>query len=277
MTMARILVVDDEANIRLVLEDTLTLDGHEVESVESGEQALALLADQKFDVVLLDLVMQGMNGMEVLASLRQQAPDTVVILLTAHASLDTAIKAWREGAHDYLFKPCTPVDLRQSVRQALSKRQRMVDQHRLVSKLEQYLTELSHLRSLLLEDTAALPPPDLSQLMAPLLAPADGKERFLQYGGLIVDFSQHVITLDGHLLELSPTEFKVLAFLVNEAPRVISPQELVREVQGYESEVWEAREMVRQYIFSIRQKIKAITGHTETIRTVRGIGYTINS
>lgn len=68
----------------------------------------------------------------------------------------------------------------------------------------------------------------------------------------------------------------MLAHLISEAPRVISAQELVREVQGYASELWEARDVVRQHIYNIRQKIKEATGHTNVIRTVRGIGYTIN-
>lgn len=279
MINAKILVVDDEPGIRLIMEDTLTLDGHEVTTAESGETALDLVAQQNFDLALLDLVLPGMSGMEVLVALRQQAPDTVVILLTAHASLDTAVEALREGAHDYLFKPCKTVELRQSVRQGLLKRQRILEQRRLLSKLEQHLSELSQLRLLLAEDSdnISTPASDLAQLMTPITAPYSEQGRFLHYGSLIVDFSQHVIILQGQLLELSPTEFNVMAYLANEAPRVVSPQELLREVQGYDSDLWEAREMVRQYIFSIRQKIKEATGLSDTIRTVRGIGYTVNS
>lgn len=282
MTTAKILVVDDEPGIRLIMEDTLSLDGHEVTAVENGEAALALIANQSFDLALLDLVLPGISGIEVLATLRQQSPDTVVILLTAHASLDTAVEALREGAHDYLFKPCKTVELRQSVRQGLLKRQRILEQRRLLSKLEQHLSELSQLRLLLAEDAEnapapATPAPDLSQLMTPITAPNSEQGRFLHYGSLIVDFSQHVIILQGQLLELSPTEFNVMAYLASEAPRVVSPQELLREVQGYDSDLWEAREMVRQYIFSIRQKIKEATGLADIIRTVRGIGYTVNS
>ncbi|MBU0702680.1 MAG: helix-turn-helix domain-containing protein, partial [Chloroflexi bacterium] len=72
-----------------------------------------------------------------------------------------------------------------------------------------------------------------------------------------------------------PTEFDLLAYLVSEAPRVVSPQELVREVQGYESEPWEARDTVRYHIYRIRQKMKVGTESKSVIRTVRGVGYTI--
>ena len=64
--------------------------------------------------------------------------------------------------------------------------------------------------------------------------------------------------------------------LISEAPKVISPQELVREVQGYTTEVWEARDTVRQHVYNIRQKVKEAGGPTDIIHTVRGVGYTIN-
>jgi DNA-binding response OmpR family regulator len=67
-----------------------------------------------------------------------------------------------------------------------------------------------------------------------------------------------------------------LAYLIGESPRVISPQELVREIQGYESEPWEARDMVRYHVYRIRQKIKAAAPGESVIRTVRGVGYTVS-
>ncbi len=86
---------------------------------------------------------------------------------------------------------------------------------------------------------------------------------------------QHLITLDGHLLELSPTEFDILGYLCSQSPRVVSSQELVRQVQGYDSDATAARDIVRYHIYRIRQKVKSKTDRTNLIRTVRGIGYTI--
>jgi DNA-binding response OmpR family regulator len=106
-------------------------------------------------------------------------------------------------------------------------------------------------------------------------SPADSPARFLQRGRLVVDFFRHVITIDGCLLELSVTEFDVLAYLIREAPQVVSPQELVRAVQGYDSQPWEASETVRQHVYRIRQKVQEATGRSDVIRTVRGVGYTI--
>jgi DNA-binding response OmpR family regulator len=276
MLTAKILVVDDEVGIRLYLEEILVRDGHQVLAVESGEQAVAILEQRSFDLALVDLKLKGMDGMEVLSAIRQQALDTVVIILTAHATLETAVEALRQGAVDYLFKPCKTVQLRESVRKGLQHRQRQLRQRSLLHQLEQHLSsELESIRATIAEQ----PSPYLLESVKideTLPEALDSGGRFLERSGLIVDFSSHLITLDGCLLELSPTEFDLLAYLVTEAPRVVSPQELVREVQGYASEVWEARDTVRQHVYKIRQKIKDATGQTDDlIRTVRGVGYTV--
>ncbi|HEY73550.1 MAG: hypothetical protein B6I35_05680 [Anaerolineaceae bacterium 4572_32.2] len=265
---AKILVLDDDPLIRKYVEKVLAHEGHHMVSVESGEAALARIAEEEFDLALIDLRMPGMGGMEVLGALRQRSPDTVVIVLTAHASLESSVEALRQGAHDYLFKPCKAVQLRESVRTALLKRRQALRRHRLLSQLEQSMTRnLEEIRVAAAEQTAA---PHLT-----VTEPTEEQARFLQRGLLIVDFMRHVITLNGRLLELSPTEFDLLAYLVSEAPRVVSPQELVREVQGYESELWEARDTVRYHVYRIRRKIKAATGGQGAIRTVRGVGYTV--
>ncbi len=275
---AKILVVDDETAILLTLEDMLTHDGHQVTTAESGEAALALINKQIFDLALLDLSLGDMTGTEVLAALRQQSPDTVAIMLTAYASLETAVEALRQGAHDYLFKPCSTMALRESIQRGLLKRQQAVQQRDILRHLRQCLTNnLEDIQTVLAEQTTSpAPAPGPEALDIALSAPPNKQsERFLQQDGLIVDFLRHVITLDGNLLELSPTEFNLMAYLVNEAPRVISAQELVGAVQGYESKPWEASEIARAHIYHIRQKIKKATGHTNIIRTVRGVGYTI--
>jgi DNA-binding response OmpR family regulator len=223
-------------------------------------------------------MMPEVGGLDVLAALHRGSPDTVVVVLTAHASLETAVQALRQGAHDYLFKPCKTVELRESIHRGLAARQQKMSQRELLQRLEQNLAlSLEGLRATMTERSETPPPPAAGQAVASPLTdePVVEEGRFLERGELIVDLMRHVITLRGELLELSPTEFDLLAFLVSEAPRVVSPQELVREVQGYESEQWEARETVRYHVYRIRNKIKQATGCTGVIRTVRGVGYTI--
>jgi DNA-binding response OmpR family regulator len=278
---ASILVVDDEESIRFFLQELLTRDGYQVAAVESGEAALEQIAVEEFDLALVDLKLKGIGGTEVLAALRQQSPDTAVIMLTGHGSLETAVEALRQGAHDYLFKPCKTVELRESIRTGLLNRQRQLKQRDLLQQLERQLVgSLREVRATIAEQP--ITPSSVAaieQFIPPSLVIEELPEeeaRFLQRAGLIVDFMRHVITLDGHLLELSPTEFDLLAYLISEAPRVVPPQELVREVQGYDSEQWGARETMRYHIYRIRQKIKTAAGRANVIRTVRGVGYTIN-
>jgi len=271
---ANILVVDDEAGIRDFLEEMLTRDGHRAVVVASGEAALERIASDEFDVALVDLRLGGVGGMDVLSALRQRSPDTAVIVMTGHATLETALEALRQGAHDYLFKPCKVVELRESIRMALLKRQQRLQQHGLLDQLVQQLADLGATPAGAPAPSGASPSPDQLPVA---LHPTEDEARFLKQGNLIVDLMRHVITLDGRILELSPTEFALLAYLVSEFPRVISSHELVRAVQGYECEPWEARETLRYHIHRIRRKVRGTTGHADLIRTVRGVGYTLGA
>ncbi|MGB9724012.1 MAG: response regulator transcription factor [Chloroflexia bacterium] len=233
-----ILVVEDEPGVLQPLRDILQRAGYVVTAVDSGEAALDEIARQEFDLALIDIKLKGISGMEVLAVLRERSPDTVAIILTAHATLETAVEALRQGAHDYLFKPCRTEELLESVRSGLLKR-----------------------RSQSPAQVSAGSP----------LPPATPARRV----GLEVDIERHRITLDGQVLNLSPTEFNLLAHLAREAPRVVPAQELVEKVLGYSLEPWEARELIRFHIHRLRAKVRDASGCTDLIRTVRGVGYTL--
>ncbi len=280
-TNAKILIVDDEESIRFFLRELLERDGYAVVVADSGEVALKHIEREEFDLALIDLKMRGISGTDVLKVLHTRAPDTVVIMLTGHGSLESAVEALRQGAHDYLFKPCKTIELRESIRVGLLNRRQKQKQRELLRQLEQHLsTTLDGVRATI-QEVGVLSTPPAPRAVMPAAAPLDQQpaeqKRFLQYGSLIVDLTRHVITMEAKLLELSPTEFDVLAYLISEAPRVISPQELLREAQGYAAEVWEARDIVRYHIYRIRQKAKDATGRTDAIRTVRGVGYTVSN
>lgn len=281
--VTKILVVDDESSIRFFLKELLEHDGYQVTSVDSGEAALKYIEQEEFDLALIDLMMKGVSGTQVLKALRTQSPDTVVIMLTGHGSLESAVEALRQGAHDYLFKPCKTIELRESIRVGLLNRLQKKRQRALLWQLEHHLSStLADVRATIGE--AGSPPVSTPATRTavstspPSIAdqPNAEQHRFMQRGRLIVDLTRHVITMDGKLLELSPTEFDVLAYLISEAPRVIPPQELLREAQGYTTELWEARDIIRYHIYRIRQKIKGATGQTDIIQTARGVGYTVS-
>ncbi len=120
----RILVVDDEPGVLTTIQAILQMEGHDVQGVANGHDALNIVRAQTFDLMLTDLRLGSDDGLEVLAELRKLAPDTVAIVLTGYASLESAIEAMRQGAYDYLVKPTDVEELKLTVARALE-RQRL--------------------------------------------------------------------------------------------------------------------------------------------------------
>ena len=117
----RILVVDDEKIMREGAERILTKEGWKATIAENGERGLELIKDGKFRILLLDLMMPGISGMEVLKKVRESQPDLLVIVITGYATIENAVEAMKSGAYDFISKPFTPDQLRIVVRRALEK------------------------------------------------------------------------------------------------------------------------------------------------------------
>jgi len=234
----RTLVVDDEAGIRFFLEEALHQVGHTVVSVSSGEEALDRLLDARFDLIVLDLMLGGrVDGMRVLESVKWRWPATVVIILTAHGSLDSSLAAIREGVDGYLLKPVEPEELWQVVEEALNRRARLAQGQ------EQPEQE---------KETGTV----------------------LHYGPFSVDLEKQMATRAGQLLDLNVSEFALLAHLMQNAYRAVPPKELVRAVRGYECDhLNEARQIIKWYVHSLRQKVEPDPSDPRHIVTVRGLGY----
>ncbi|KPK28911.1 MAG: Fis family transcriptional regulator [Nitrospira bacterium SG8_3] len=111
MQSAKILIVDDELIMRESLAGWLERDGHEVEKTASGEEALEILKESRFDILLVDIKMEGMSGLDVLKQVKETDPDVEIVMITAYGSIATAIEAMRNGAYDYLLKPFEPDEL----------------------------------------------------------------------------------------------------------------------------------------------------------------------
>lgn len=111
MERTKILIVDDELIMRESLAGWLQRDGHHVEKAASGEEALEMLKSVKFDILLVDMKMEGMTGLDVLRNVRESDPDVAVVIITAFGSISTAIDAMKHGAYDYLLKPFDPSEL----------------------------------------------------------------------------------------------------------------------------------------------------------------------
>ena len=116
---AKILVVDDEPSQRKMLKANLSLDGYEVLEAEDGSNAIARVSDEFFDLILMDNRMTHVDGIEALKQIKQISPGIPVIIITAYASVETAVQALQSGAHDYLTKPLDIDELRIKVQQTL--------------------------------------------------------------------------------------------------------------------------------------------------------------
>lgn len=255
----RVLVVDDEATTRISLAELLRLKGYDVSIAASGEDALEVIdRNPPFDLMVLDIKMPGMDGLQLTEAVQQRSPDTVIILLTAFGTLETAIQALRRGAHDYLLKPCPVSQILESVRKGLSKRYQERQRKELVSRLEQTLSELR-----------AMEQPDVA--IAP---PVSSAERYLEVQDVRLDRERHQVWIGDRPVDLTPTEFKLLSYLMERADQVCSPQQLVRQAQGYETDPWGARAIVRVHIRRLRRKLEPDPARPRYIVNVRGVGYT---
>jgi NtrC-family two-component system response regulator AlgB len=117
--MAKLLIVDDERNIRRSLTTFFESLGHEVRAAENGTQAVALLAETQFDLVLTDFKMAEMTGLELLREIKRRSPESLVILMTAYATVENAVEAMKSGAYDYVTKPFSLEQIQHTVDRAL--------------------------------------------------------------------------------------------------------------------------------------------------------------
>ena len=198
-----VLAADDSATARMHLEGILSGLGHACLCVAGGEELLALLAEQEVDLILCDLVMPGMDGLEVLDRARRLKPEVPFIIITSYGSLDSAVEALRQGADDYLAKPVEPELLAHRLAAVLSKRQLEASQ-RERAKLEAALA------------TAGAAAHQINQPLTTLLATAQllqqsqDPERNLRYSRVIAEQSQRLGDIVHRLVNL--TRFRTMNY-----------------------------------------------------------------
>jgi two-component system OmpR family response regulator len=248
----RILVVDDDDVGRSTLADILRLEGMQVQEASGGADALRRLEQRGFDVMLLDLKMPDISGLEVLEQTARLAPTTQVILFTAHGSIESAIQAVRHRAHDYLLKPVATEAIVESVRRALERRKAHLQREQLLHAIDE-------------KELALLPGSDGSG------------PRHIQIEELRLDLERRSLSDGRRSLALTPAEMRMLLALLRQRGQVVSHGVLVAQVQGYEVEAWEAPGMVRPLISRLRHKLEQLSGRRGWITTVRGIGYSLGN
>ncbi len=242
MNQYRILVVDDEDIPRLTLLRILQLEGFQVTAVGSGEIALLELEKSPFDVMVLDLKMGGMGGVEVLEKVVPAYPNLKIIILTAYASVETAVHALRYRVTDYLQKPLDPEMILVSVRRALGE-----DSLKGVAEQKTVYDAL---------------PSDASQ-----------KSVFHLSNGIVIDCMRRSIATAEEKILLTPTEAKVLCILLLNHTLVIYHEDLVQQVYGYRVNAVEAAKILRPLMSRLNKKIIKIPGGKDWIKNIRGSGY----
>ncbi len=230
---SNILVVDDEPVARQSLSDILRLEGYQVTSVANGELAVEHIRQYTVDLIVLDLKMPGMNGMDVVQVVNQLAPDTEIILLTAHGSMETAVEALRQRVHDYLFKPASPTQILESVRRGLERREAKLKERQEDEEIQVYTTK----------------------------------------DGIEVDLMRRTVAQGDLVESLTPAEGHLLKVFLGNEGKVFSHRELVLLVQGYDVSQREAQEILRPLVSRLRHKLDAFPTLHQRIVSVRGTGY----
>lgn len=253
---ASILLVDDEEAIRQSVGEILRLEGYEVVPVASGEEALAALPKHNFDLVLLDLKMPGIDGIEVLHEINHLSPDTKVILLTAHGSMESAIEALRQGAHDYLLKPSPSRVILSSIAKALARRSEQQQRRLLMDQIDVSIKRLKDVEGI---ETGS----------------AGESGVVMLEDGVMIDLERREIWRGNQRVSLTPTEGKLMKVLLDNRGRVLTHRELVFLVQGYETNDWEAPEVLRPLISRLRRKMEVFPNGGDWIVNVRGTGYVL--
>jgi signal transduction histidine kinase len=139
---ARLMVVDDEESLRITTAAILEKEGYTVDVASSGNEAVGLLANADYDLVLTDLHMEGGEGLMVLNEIRRNAPLTISVVLTGFASVESAIAALQEGAYDYLVKPCDIETMKHTIRRGVEHRRLMLAEQKARADLEQLNLDL---------------------------------------------------------------------------------------------------------------------------------------
>ncbi len=236
---SNILVVDDEPVARQSMSEILRLEGYAVNAVPNGQAAVEFVRTHPVELMIVDLRMPGMDGLEVVQVVNQISPETEIVLLTAFGSTESAIQALRLRIHDYLLKPAAPTQVLASVKKGLARRDA-----RLKARGGTATQEVD-----------------------------DGPAEFSLKDGTHIDLSRRQIRKKDNIIHLTPAEGRLLRVLIENPGRVYSHRELVLLVQGYDTSQREAPEILRPLVSRLRHKLEAFPSLSDRIVSVRGTGY----
>lgn len=255
--MARILIVEDEEKIARFVTLELEHEGYQVEHAADGRTAVDLALERNYDLILLDVLLPQLNGMEVLRRVRKHK-DVPVIMVTARDAVMDKVAGLDAGADDYLTKPFAIEELFARIRVALKR-----------SEAVRAASGVGGVGADVASDTgigaAAIPPVSDSAQASASPSPAT-----LTVGSVVLDPDRREVTVGGSPIALTAREFDVLALLMAHAETVLTRERIAHEALGYEY-VGDTNN-VDVHIAHLRAKIED-AGGDRIIQTVRGVGY----
>lgn len=251
-----VLMVEDDQATGEVLSEVLEDAGYEVVLAGGGAEALKLLEQAAFTVVVSDIRMPSVDGIDVLHAARESDAQPEVILLTGYGALDTSLVALREGAFDYLLKPCNPETLLQRVAEAVEAYRTRTRQHEAVQRVVEAFGDSPPTNGPLTEEAAA-PEPEYGPQDQPI-----------QLGDLLIGKAHHTALFQDEPLHLTPTEHALLRRLAEKPGRVFPYRELVYAMHGYDVTNVEAKVLLKTHVRNIRRKIGS-----DYLVNVRSTGY----
>jgi DNA-binding response OmpR family regulator len=257
-----VLVVDDSAPLRDWLVRVLEHAGYAVTQAGGGEEALALLqhaGEQRapFDVVISDIVMGGVDGVRVTQVARDHVEPPEVILLTGYGNLDTASRAVRLGAFDYIEKPVSPQLLVERVALAASRREERLKQAEEAAAWRAIVEAVGKVQQ------SGAPPE---------AAPAARPQRYRAVGQLQLDTQRHEVSFDGQPVTVTPIEYTILSILTETPGVVVTYGALVRHTHGISMSEREAYGLLRTHVRNLRHKIER-----DYLISVRSVGYMLDA
>jgi DNA-binding response OmpR family regulator len=256
-----VLVIDDEPFLRRSLSIILGNAGYLVSTAGSGAEALTCLSTGYFDLVFLDIMLPDTTGIELLPIIRRDQPDLPVLILTAHATLETAMEAIRHGARDYMIKPARPETILKRVQEILDEQTHPRRRHELLNQIQGLLSELQ------LEDPGAASNETKGAI------PASDPKHVIRSGPLTLNILTSQTFVGDTKIHLPPTTFDYLVTLVRHSPNPVTYESLVQESQGYNLTRMEAREMAGWHIHQLRKALESNRGQPQMVITVRNVGY----
>ena len=236
MSKERILIVDDEKEIRDLIDIYLKGEGYDTLKAENGEEALNILEQQNVDLIILDIMMPKVNGIEACLRIREEREMPIIMLSAKSEDMDK-ILGLNTGADDYLTKPFNPLEL--------------------VARVKSQLRRYKRFNNILAQADAQ-----------------ERKENILEIDELSINLETHEVFKEGNEIKLTPTEFDILVLLGGNRGKVFSIENIYNSV--WKQDFMQSDNTVMVHIRKVREKIEDDPRNPKDIKTVWGVGYKID-